>query len=350
MADISSFEVFSIARNARGMSQTELAEKIGITQSMISKIENGTAKPANDTLEKIAEVLEYPASLFIGEHTVRGLPSSVHPMWRRAKNLDSKITERLLGLVNVSLWRLEILLDNQPPSLNLPQHSYDDPIGAAQQIRKHSSIPTGAIENLTEVCEAFGIVVVHTDLSNAGADGLSLRTKQLPAVVFLNKRMPADRMRFTLAHELGHLVMHQTPNAQMEEQANEFAAELLMPESDIKSELAVSQLLDLYRLKPIWRVSIASLLYRAQKLEAIEKSKASYFWRRLQQLGIRSKEPPELDFDVEPTNLFDGYVEDSYNKFGRDIDRFSQHFLSLPEKIGEFSDLPLKLARGSMAS
>jgi Zn-dependent peptidase ImmA (M78 family)/transcriptional regulator with XRE-family HTH domain len=349
MADVS-FEVFLVARNARGINQTELAEKVGLTQSMISKIENGTTKPVGDTLKKIAAALEYPERLFVGEHTVRGLPSSVHPMWRRAKNLDIKIAERLLGMINVFLWRLEILIGDQTPALSLPQYDCGDPIGAAKKIRQYCSIPAGAIDNLTAVFESFGVVIVHTDLSNAGVDGLSLRTKQLPAVVFLNKRMPADRMRFTLAHELGHLVMHQTPNVDMEAQANEFAAELLMPASDIKGELEVKQLLDLYRLKPIWRVSIAALLYRAQKLEAIEASKVSYFWRRLQQLGIRSKEPPELDFDVEPTNLFNRYIEDSYNKFGQNIGRFSQHFLSLPERIGEFSDLPLKLARGSMAS
>lgn len=48
----------SAVRRHRGMTQKQLAQKSGLTQSNISNIENGTSKPTIDTLRKIADALE----------------------------------------------------------------------------------------------------------------------------------------------------------------------------------------------------------------------------------------------------------------------------------------------------
>ena len=45
-------------RNAKGMSQRELAELVGTTQSAIARLERGGRPPRIDTLLKIAEALE----------------------------------------------------------------------------------------------------------------------------------------------------------------------------------------------------------------------------------------------------------------------------------------------------
>ena len=52
-----------------------------------------------------------------------------------------------------------------------------------------------------------------------------------------NRHAPAERYRFSLAHEPGHLVLHQSPgdSSVQERQADEFAAEFLMPARDIRS-------------------------------------------------------------------------------------------------------------------
>jgi Zn-dependent peptidase ImmA (M78 family) len=83
-----------------------------------------------------------------------------------------------------------------------------------------------------------------------------------------NVEQPADRMRFTLAHELGHLVMHHDqPTQSMEQEANEFASAFLMPARDIRPHFARRVDLRLFaELKPVWRVSMASLLMRARSL------------------------------------------------------------------------------------
>ena len=83
----------------------------------------------------------------------------------------------------------------------------------------------------------------------------------------LNRNHPADRMRFTLAHELGHIVMHRFPTINMEREADEFAACLLVPTNDIKTYFFAARKVDLRllaALKPEWRVSMASLLFAAK--------------------------------------------------------------------------------------
>ena len=84
----------------------------------------------------------------------------------------------------------------------------------------------------------------------------------MPPLIFMNAAMPGDRYRFTLAHELAHLVLHNQPETDeaMEEQADEFASEFLLPAKEIRPYLARPSLGGLARVKPYWKVSIKALL------------------------------------------------------------------------------------------
>lgn len=124
-------------------------------------------------------------------------------------------------------------------------------------------------------------------------------------------------MRFTLAHELGHMVLHRFPSADMEREANAFASALLMPADDMK--IALSGRIDLRRLaslKPEWRVSMQGLLYRAQSLNLIGKSEAGWLWRQFNAMRIKLLEPPELDFPTEEPGVLAKMVNVHLNAFG----------------------------------
>ena len=113
-------------------------------------------------------------------------------------------------------------------------------------------------------------------------------------------------MRFTLAHELGHLVMHRFPTADMETEANEFASALLMPASDIASAFRGRRvtLQLLAALKPEWKVAMQALLMRATDLRFVTANQARYLWQQISSRGWRLREPPELNFPPEsPTVL-----------------------------------------------
>ena len=128
----------------------------------------------------------------------------------------------------------------------------------------------------------------------------------MPSLIVLNIDQPSDRMRFTLAHELGHLVMHKFPSANMEQEANAFATALLLPTNDIAPYLIGRkiELSTLAALKPEWRVSMAGLLMAASRVGALDEGRSKYLWKIMSVKGYRLREPPELDFPREiPTVL-----------------------------------------------
>lgn len=123
----------------------------------------------------------------------------------------------------------------------------------------------------------------------------------MPPLVVLNSTQPADRMRFTLGHELGHIVMHKFPTPDMENEADQFTSNFLLPTEDVKPYFAGRKvdLPLLAALKPEWRVSMASLVFAAKRAGAINEGQAQYLWKQFSIHKIRLREPPELDFAPE---------------------------------------------------
>jgi Zn-dependent peptidase ImmA (M78 family) len=113
--------------------------------------------------------------------------------------------------------------------------------------------------------------------------------------------MPADRERFTLAHELGHLVMHTTTISEdAEHEADEFAAEFLMPAAEIRAQLRGIDLGTAYSLKLAWKVSMGALIRRARDLGLVSESRYKSLNVMKSKKGWHRNEPGTLDHE-EPT-------------------------------------------------
>jgi Zn-dependent peptidase ImmA (M78 family) len=110
----------------------------------------------------------------------------------------------------------------------------------------------------------------------------------------LNQGMPADRERFTLAHELGHLVMHQAPVLDAEREADRFAAEFLMPANEIRSHLAQIDLPKAATLKRYWKTAMSALIRRARDLGVIAENRYRSLCAQMAQRGFNRAEPVEL--------------------------------------------------------
>ena len=107
----------------------------------------------------------------------------------------------------------------------------------AQSIRQLWLLPRGPVDDVTSLLETAGVIVIGFDFGTDLCDGFSQHgSDNLPPIIFTNTRQPKDRLRFSLVHELGHIVMHRLPNPNMEAEANRFAAEFLMPTSDITKD------------------------------------------------------------------------------------------------------------------
>ena len=134
---------------------------------------------------------------------------------------------------------------------------------------------------------------------------------------------PADRVRFTLAHELGHLVMHKFPSSNMEDEANIFASSFLMPAADIRHSFIGRNKIDLAllgALKQEWRVSMQSLLMRAKSLGFIDDSRSSYLWRQMSARGLRLREPAQFDFVREEPTILNRLIAAHTGALGYSVD------------------------------
>ena len=175
----------------------------------------------------------------------------------------------------------------------------------AALVRAHWRVSAGPLANLTSLVEKAGALVAHSDLGGASISGVTFSVPGMPPLMVLNTDQPADRMRFSLAHELGHMIMHRFPTSNMEQEANTFAVALLMPAPDIR-QYFLGRRIDLSllaALKPEWKTSMAALLMRAHNLKFISDNQNTYLWKQISARGYQLREPPELDFEHEKPEL-----------------------------------------------
>ena len=215
-----------LARLYRGKSQSEVAAEAGLNQGHYSRIENGLVAegPAADNVDRIAKALDFPSSFFFLPDGLEGLPLSVHPMNRRKTAVGERAMKQIHAELNIRLIHLRRYLRAADihPELPLPNLDVDDdggPQTIAQTVRRAWGIPDGPVGNLTDYCERAGILVIWCDLEK-GVDGVTMSVRDMPPCIFLNQHVPADRMRFSLAHELGHIIMHRIPSDEIEDEAN----------------------------------------------------------------------------------------------------------------------------------
>jgi Zn-dependent peptidase ImmA (M78 family) len=173
----------------------------------------------------------------------------------------------------------------------------------ATKVRRYWQLGDGPIANLTKLLENKGIVISHLS-SGEKVDAFSFWEGDRPIVV-LDRSKTAVRMRFSLAHELGHLIMHRTVENDyledkqlfdiVESQADYFASCFLMPSNTFGREYYSPNLSALEQLKERWIASIGSITMRAHSLDLMSDNQKGYVFRQL--APFRRKEP--LD-DVIP--------------------------------------------------
>ena len=293
---------------------------------MLSRFENQLVGLSDDILDRAAAAYDLPRSFFVQPDPVLGAPVSVHPMWRKKASVSGREMDQIVAELNLRLMHLRRLLqavevDASFQVPNLPFDQFSDAERIAGLVRAQWQMPAGPVRDLTRVVEAAGVVVVHSTLGGSAVDGVTFRAPGLPPLVVLNVEQPADRMRFTLAHELGHLVMHHDqPTQSMEQEANEFASAFLMPTRDIRPYFARRiDLRLLAELKPVWRVSMASLLMRARSLGLLAYNQERYLWQQFSIAKIRQSEPPELDFVAETATVLPDLLNAHIRELGYSI-------------------------------
>lgn len=301
-------EMLTLAREARRISQQELSRLDGrVPQATISKIENGRIQPEKVIAERFASTLRYGLSFFYHSGFRRMPPVSFHRKRQKLGARDLEAIHAQSEIYRINLLRLleAIELETKlPPAPAIDPDQYNGNIGIiAETIRQRWGVPRGPVADLTRLIEDSGIIIVAFDFGTPLIDGFSQHAGDgLPPIIFINKSQPTDRYRFSLAHELAHVVMHHTPNPEQEIQANLFASEFLMPRRDIEPHLYNLSVRKFMDLKLHWGASMQALIYKAWETGKISDRMYKYYNIELARRGFRAKEPIALSkFDETPT-------------------------------------------------
>ena len=298
--------LITLIREYRGLTQADLANGAGLSQGYLSKVEHEQLTPSDDAIERIASALDWPAPFFFRTDRVYGFGTACM-FHRKQASLSVHMLRSVQAKVNVLRIALAPLLrEGARDGARMPLMDVDaypgGPPQIAQLVRATWQMPLGRVTNLTATLEERGCIVCRVDFGTRQLDAVSHWSPDIPPLFFVNASAPPDRIRYSLAHELGHVVMHAVPTPDMEQEANMFASEFLMPEREIKSSLGALDLARAAQLKAYWRVSIAALILRARDLEIISRQKASRLYVQLSSLGYRRVEPVDIPPE-EPTAL-----------------------------------------------
>lgn len=291
-------EMVTLAREARGMTQAQLAERAGMTQGTVSKIENGVRELTDDSLAELSRVLGYPRSFFMQHDKVYGAatPCLHHRKRKSMPVLKLKQVHAVINVMRMQTTRLlrDVEVDARLRFQHMDPEEYGSAEEVAQLVRASWRLPLGPVKSVTEAIEAAGGVVITSAFGTDKLDAISQWEPPRPPLFFVNANAPGDRLRFNLAHELGHIVMHDMPTPDQETEADRFAAEFLMPAREIRPDLRQLNLPKVANLKPYWRVSMAALIMQAANVGAITDRQKRSLFMRMSQLGYRKREPVEI--------------------------------------------------------
>jgi Zn-dependent peptidase ImmA (M78 family) len=337
-------EMLILARELRGYTQKELAEQLnGVSQGHLSKLEMGIHEISDDILKQLMNILELPKSFFYQEKQHYGLPLSINGNFRKKQSLSKKVFLQIKGKINIIIYNIEDLLLNQKTfkskllDIKVPYQASNNYDGETKDLNvsDKKSIKNRVllvkeilniskdtpIINLVEHLEKNNILVIDVDFETELVDGFSYWIDDIP-VIFVSRKITGDRQRFTISHELAHLILHKdNPTERMEKEADYFASEFLMPEKGISDDLSYITLERLAMLKNKWKVSMSSLLMKTKELGNIKEYAYRGLFINMAKLGYRKVEPVSIDYE-HPT-FIKKLVSDNKDKLNiNEKDRF----------------------------
>lgn len=338
-----SVDRIKLARESRGLTQAALAENLSFNQATLSKLEKGLYHVSDEMISELASVLNYKKEFFYKSHEVYPLK---HFYFR--KNLGTTVTnsKKIESIINIFSSNLLDLTESINIEIDLPYVDIEKeditPEFLAERVRNYFNLPAGPIKNLVNILEKRGIVIHFFDFNkDLKISGVSFITPGGIPLIIINNNIPNSRKRFTIAHELGHLLMHYKgsllkESRDLEKEANRFASEFLMPLKDIRLELFNLNEEKLFSLKSYWKVSIQSLIYKAETANALTKDQHRRWITKINYFGWRMQEPFEFDMEI-PTLLpklftlhfedLEYSVEEIQNMFGLTEQEFYKFYI-----------------------
>ncbi|MGX1271320.1 helix-turn-helix domain-containing protein [Streptomyces phaeoluteigriseus] len=309
----------TMARERRGLTKQGLAELCGVSRRAVSAWESGEVE--NPPLDVLSRVLKLPERYFQADDA-----PSIEEEWvsfRALSSMTARQVHRVLSISSLAVL-LSAWVDKHygTPTPELPDFSETvglTPVAAAEQLRSVWGLHQKPVKNMLSLAERKGVRIFSLPISDREIDAFSFLYEGRP-FAFLNTAKTAERMRFDLAHELGHLVLHQgskrNRSRSAEQEAHDFASSFLIPADGLFAQVVGRlRLDDVFKLKSYWKVSAVAMVERLYQLELISEWNRRQWMIDLSQRGYRTSEPDGIQPETSQllTEVFRLAREDGWN-------------------------------------
>jgi Zn-dependent peptidase ImmA (M78 family)/DNA-binding XRE family transcriptional regulator len=285
----------------QGLSLRALANRVGLSHEMIHRYEQGKATPDGATLIKIADALERNLDYFFRP----ALVGEIKPAFRLKRKLPARQRAAILAQVQDWLERYILIEEilkletrfEMPEGFPYPVRQIEDVEHAAVALRNTWQLGLDPIANLTELVEERGLrvgMLSGFEAFDGCAFEVEIGSHRQPVLVYA-EGCPGDRQRFSIAHELGHLMLRLESDLDEEKIANRFAGAFLAPKPSVFREIAemgsLLTLSELMRLKQKYGMSLQAWIHRLRELQLISKESASRAFKLFRERGWLKTEP-----------------------------------------------------------
>lgn len=290
-----------LARTFLGFPQSELAERVGASRQFIHQLESLHRVPNDEMVNALAAALMVTKEFFY-----RTPPVDIPQETCNFRKLESSRVRDMEQVIAHGTLLAELIEDLEI-DLDFPEYDFpcinvrdgEEIEGASERARIHWGLTIDQpIVSVIRVAERAGAIVVKFLGVATEIDALSIH-RQRPLIIRSSEKENPTRLRFDIAHEIGHLVMHQNgkpEHSEAESQANRFASAFLLPRKSFVKEFPRGRRFDwhaIFALKRKWNVSAQAIIRRAYDLlliDAAQYRSANIF---ISKQGYKRNEPFE---------------------------------------------------------
>lgn len=342
-------------RELQGMTVKDLASKLNVTSANVSQLEHNKRRIDFKTILEVSKIFDVSHKFLLNTDSI---PELDEVQFFRKKSVVTKRKQKQA----VQKARLFIYLETRISLeyglsyFELPEYAntsnkfkildYWEIDSVANSVRNDFKLGNGPISNMTLLVEKMGIRVCFIDLDDEGIDALTVRYNNHFYILINSKISSSVRVRFNIAHELGHILLHSNYSKNdiddssnhkvIESEAQHFAGALLMPEEGLATDMYATNMEHLKELKLHWLVSIQALIYRGNEVGLISEQQTLFLRQTISRNGYRHKEPYDDDIPIEkPTFLKSAlnYLSFNVRKY---IDKISDNTGIASNKICSF--------------
>ncbi len=291
---------FKNARKMKGYTLAHIAESIGVSKQMISKYEKGISLPDSPRLIELANLLGENIDYFFRPavyklENINFRKKSAFPQ-KKIDALKASILKQMENYLNIEdILNISYAFSN--PLVNFKIGSFDNAEEAAEKIRTAWNLGADPIHNIISILEYNEIKVIEIDEPNQKLfDGVSAFIDKQYPVIAINKNFTIERKRFTLLHELAHLLFNINNEISDKEEhlCNRFAGAMLLPKNVVLNEIGNKceklSLNELANLQKRFGISVSAIVYRLADLDIISDYKKKQYYKE------RNKNPKLKEF------------------------------------------------------